>query len=60
VDGGCHIIGTSSDSVGILHPGERLDVLLKWDGNMNPLDARLRISLDQEYVSSRRLNSTGD
>lgn len=30
VDGGFVIAGTASDSVGILYPGERVDLILHW------------------------------
>jgi hypothetical protein len=50
VDGSHPIVGTPSDSVGILHPGERVDLLLEW-GKDKPLeDMKLRVSLDKEYA----------
>jgi FtsP/CotA-like multicopper oxidase with cupredoxin domain len=46
VDGGHHIEGRSAESVGILYPGERVDLISAW--NSRSVSPRLRISLDRE------------
>ena len=46
VDGGHRIKGHSAESVGIIYPGERIDLISKW--NTDSTSPRLRISLDRE------------
>lgn len=46
VDGGHHIEGRPVESVGIIYPGERVDLVSTW--NASPILPRLRISLDRE------------
>jgi FtsP/CotA-like multicopper oxidase with cupredoxin domain len=47
VDGGHHIDGRAVDSVGIIYPGERVDLISKW--NITPPNLpQLRLSLDRE------------
>lgn len=48
VDGGCEIQGSRSDTVGILYPGERVDLLVEWDKGPMLKNPRLHISLDTE------------
>ena len=48
VDGGNDIEAVYADSVGILYPGERVDIIARWRigyANRGPL---LHVSLDQE------------
>lgn len=49
VDGGFNIAGVPSDSVGILYPGERVDLIVQWDENAMAEGSSLTITLDQEY-----------
>lgn len=49
VDGGFPIAGSASDSVGILYPGERVDLLLEWDNTTYSSAPRFHVSLDPEY-----------
>ncbi|KAJ3089611.1 hypothetical protein HK100_007707 [Physocladia obscura] len=46
VDGGFQIDGYAADTVGILYPGERADLLLDW--NDSPEQSQLHIYLDTE------------
>ncbi|KUJ18466.1 uncharacterized protein LY89DRAFT_582403 [Mollisia scopiformis] len=48
VDGGFPIVGNPADSVGIVYPGERLDVLVRWDEQATSHFPQLHISLDPE------------
>ncbi|RDA90781.1 hypothetical protein CP533_3606 [Ophiocordyceps camponoti-saundersi (nom. inval.)] len=48
VDGACAVRDRPGRSVGVLYPGERIDVLLRW---MDERDARLNIYLDDENFS---------
>jgi hypothetical protein len=50
VDGDFPIAGEPSNSVGILYPGERLDLLLHWDKSASANFPYLHITLDPEYV----------
>ncbi|CZR68894.1 related to multicopper oxidase [Phialocephala subalpina] len=52
VDGGFPIVGEFADSVGIVYPGERLDVLVQWDNQASSNFPQLHISLDPEYDPS--------
>jgi hypothetical protein len=55
VDGGFKIAYDANktfDSVGILYPGERVDLLLKWDEPATADKPLLYINLDPEYVTS--------
>lgn len=49
VDGGCNVNGEPRRSVGVLYPGERVDVLVDWSGK-NATRSRLHIYMDDEYV----------
>jgi hypothetical protein len=53
VDGGFYIATKRANSVGILYPGERLDVIVKWN-QIPALTSRMNIQLDSEYVFSPR------
>lgn len=55
VDGGFAIEGRAADSVGILYPGERMDIFLKMDKSSTPNPLRLHVSLDPEYVQCERV-----
>ncbi|RDA82392.1 hypothetical protein CP532_6272 [Ophiocordyceps camponoti-leonardi (nom. inval.)] len=48
VDAGCAVRDRPGRSVGVLYPGERLDVLLRWTDERDP---RLNIYLDDENFS---------
>ncbi|KAG0650862.1 Diphenol oxidase 1 [Hyphodiscus hymeniophilus] len=48
IDGGNLVEGRSVESVGIIYPGERVDLLSKWDASPSP--PRLHISLDRENL----------
>ncbi|RDW65066.1 hypothetical protein BP6252_10717 [Coleophoma cylindrospora] len=48
VDGGFDIAGVPSDSVGVVYPGERVDLVIQWDENSKTEGSSLTISLDQE------------
>jgi hypothetical protein len=50
VDSGFSITGAAPDSVGIIYPGERVDLLLTWDDTSPATSPRLHISLDHEHV----------
>jgi hypothetical protein len=55
LDGGFKIAFDASktfDSVGILYPGERVDLLLQWDEPAAAHQSMLHITLDPEYVTS--------
>ena len=61
VDGGFKIASeanTTFDSGGILYPGERMDVLLQWDGPTPTPDSQLHITLDPEYAPSNPILSS--
>jgi hypothetical protein len=54
VDGGFKIAYEANktfESVGILYPGERVDLLLQWDEPAATDQSLLHISLDPEYVT---------
>ncbi|RDW68218.1 hypothetical protein BP5796_08875 [Coleophoma crateriformis] len=51
VDGGFDIAGVPSDSVGVVYPGERVDLVIQWEENAKAEGSSLTISLDQEYYS---------
>ncbi|KAG4438160.1 hypothetical protein IFR05_006371 [Cadophora sp. M221] len=48
VDGGYTIVSRASNSVGILYPGERLDLLVNWDDGHDTQSSELKIYLDPE------------
>ncbi|KAH8669773.1 multicopper oxidase-domain-containing protein [Tricladium varicosporioides] len=48
IDGGFNIAGTRSGSVGILYPGERVDVIVKWDNSTDVTLSQLHVDLDPE------------
>lgn len=48
VDGGHAIPGTPAGSVGVLYPGERMDLISKWNTDAASHSPRLHISLDRE------------
>ncbi len=48
VDGGYPVVGPSSNSVGILYPGERVDLLVQWDEDASYQSSELRLFLDPE------------
>jgi hypothetical protein len=48
VDGGCEVVGSPSDYVGILYPGERVDLLVKWDSKVLSTGSDLEIIMDPE------------
>ncbi|KAH7400450.1 multicopper oxidase family protein [Cadophora sp. MPI-SDFR-AT-0126] len=48
VDGGSSVLGHASSSVGILYPGERVDLLLDWDTHSTTTSPELRVFLDPE------------
>ncbi|KAI5459063.1 iron transport multicopper oxidase fet3 [Mariannaea sp. PMI_226] len=49
VDGGQPIISNVSNSVGILYPAERVDLLLSWRESERSQDSEIIIQLDNEY-----------
>jgi hypothetical protein len=46
LDGGCEIARSPAESVGILYPGERVDILIQWDEQASA--PRLEVYLDPE------------
>ncbi|MAD83255.1 MAG: hypothetical protein CL912_09830 [Deltaproteobacteria bacterium] len=48
VDGGYSVSGDASSSVGILYPGERVDLLVQWETDSTVKSPELRIFLDPE------------
>ncbi|KAH8816011.1 putative laccase [Xylogone sp. PMI_703] len=59
VDGGERIIGAeASDSIGILYPGERMDVLVEWVDGEQKNDSFLIITLDPENFRAHNLALT--
>lgn len=50
VDGGCEVVGFASDYLGILYPGERVDILVKWDSEVLSTGSELEIMMNLEYV----------
>jgi hypothetical protein len=48
VDGGFPISRVLSDSVGIIYPGERVDLILDWKPTSNQNSPELLVSLDPE------------
>jgi hypothetical protein len=53
VDGGQKLSVTAANSIGIIYPGERADILLAED-NLRSNTGRLRLSLDPEYGSFQK------
>ncbi len=51
VDGGCDIAGSQTDSVGILYPGERVDLIVNWKDVQKINAPQVEIYLDPEYVT---------
>ncbi|KAL7936532.1 multicopper oxidase [Trichoderma chlorosporum] len=49
VDGGCKVDSKPADSVGILYPGERVDLLLKWKSDQ-AAEPWLNVYLDHENL----------
>jgi archaellum component FlaG (FlaF/FlaG flagellin family) len=50
VDGGFSVKAEAAETVGILYPGERVDLEVEWKEN-NTGDRRLTVYMDDEYVS---------
>ena len=50
IDGGFQITGVAADTVGILYPGERVDLLLSWNKDFNTHPKKINIFLDPEYL----------
>lgn len=48
LDGGSQVISNTSNSVGFLHPGERVDFILTWPKSVHDFDATFTIELDKE------------
>lgn len=48
VDGGYPIVADSADSVGIIYPGERVDLIVDWSADAASHGPHLHISLDPE------------
>ena len=48
VDGGFTVTSSPADKLGILYPGERADVVARWDEGI--IQSQLLIGLDREYV----------
>ena len=48
VDGGCRVNAEPKKSIGIIYPGQRIDVLFAW--NMSAASDRLNIYLDLRYA----------
>jgi len=48
VDGGGKIKTQNSEAVGILYPGERVDLVVEWDRSSVAEEPQLVIILDQE------------
>lgn len=48
VDGGCEIAGSTADYVGIIYPGERVDMLVEWDPKVLTTGSDLEIIMDPE------------
>lgn len=50
VDAGGRVDAEPGHSVGILYPGERVDVMTEWNGGDSAEKSRMNIYLDNEYV----------
>ena len=48
VDGGCEVSGSAADYIGILYPGERVDILINWDSEVLSTGSDLEIIMDPE------------
>ena len=49
VDGGSDIEAEASNSVRTIYPGERVDIIVRWNTSAAHGGRRLRVSLDEEY-----------
>lgn len=50
VDGGQGIISEVANSIGVLYPAERVDILISWPGPAVSTGSEFIIELDNEYV----------
>ena len=57
MDGNFPVAGELSNSVGILYPGERVDLLLHSDVFVSANSPQLHINLDPEYTLHPRMIS---
>lgn len=48
LDGGSRVISNISNSIGFLHPGERVDFILTWPQSVHDFDTTFTIELDKE------------
>lgn len=49
IDGGNHVESDSiTDSVGILYPGERVDIVVNWENCPDDFASHLIVALDRE------------
>ena len=55
VDGGQSVVSHEANSVGVLYPAERLDLVLTWPKEAVDSQSEVIISLDHEYVKPTRL-----
>ncbi|KAL1859074.1 hypothetical protein VTK73DRAFT_7603 [Phialemonium thermophilum] len=49
VDGGYPVTGDVANSIGVLHPAERIDVVVQWNETVRDVDTEMVIDLDNEY-----------
>ncbi len=50
VDGGPSVVSHPANSVGVLYPAERVDLVLSWPESAGDLNSEIVIELDAEYV----------
>lgn len=48
IDGGFEIVTQVSDSVGVLYPGERVDLEVQWNQDVDDTGSQISIQLDPE------------
>ncbi|KAF8849971.1 hypothetical protein BDZ45DRAFT_771129 [Acephala macrosclerotiorum] len=60
VDGGLPVVGNSHpvNSIGVLYPAERVDLVLAWPKEVQDTDTEIMIELDNEYVPNFALTPT--
>ena len=53
VDGGNEIDAEEADTIGTVYPGERVDVVARWNSGAPHESTGLMVSLDEEYSHPR-------
>lgn len=57
LDGSQEVNSHPAHGVGILYPGERVDITVEWPEDQQEIESNLIISLDKEYVCCHTLNT---